>query len=124
MRKLLSSIFVFVLLVGCSGAHIAKTVDTTQLTQESIVSIAGTIDSMCSQGVLKQSQCDTAAMLYGDAKTAYKKVLDAEYLLIDAAIAGQSTKDAEDKVTAAMNAWTPIATRILTLAVQYDIIKE
>lgn len=124
MKRLWVFSFGLVFLAGCFGPTVSKSVKTAKLTADSIQQVFITVDGMCSQGALNQLQCDEASKLYGEAKAAYQKVLDAEYLLIDAAIAGKSTEGAEDEVVAAMAVWTPLAIRIVTLAAQYGIVEE
>lgn len=118
--------FIFALLllmVGCAPAA-KKSVDAVVLSQETIVNIASVVDQQCTAGILTQSQCDQAAKLYAEARSAYQSVYDAEMLVIDAAVAGLSTQGAEDQLTAAMSAWTPIAAKLVTMAAQYGLIKE
>lgn len=118
--------FVFALLlltIGCAQTA-KKSVDAVVLSQETIVDIASVVDQQCTAGILTQTQCDKAAKLYSEAKDAYQTVYDAEMLVIDAAVAGLSIQGAEDQLTAAMSAWTPIAAKLITLAAEYGLIKE
>ncbi len=124
MRKLLFGLLVItLLLIGCSAA-VQKSADGLMLTQQTVINIAGSIDHMCSAGTLTQDQCDSAAKLYSEAKEAYGVALEAELLVIDAAVVGTGLAEAEENYTVAVGAWTSIATKLITFAAKLGLLEE
>ena len=121
--KFLFIFIAFIFLFGCAPS-VQTSIDTLELSQKTIVSLATCADNMCSAGTLDQAQCDKAAKLYNEAKGAYANVLIAEELVIDAVIAGAEQQGAEELRIETITVWTSIATKFVTLAVEYGIIGE
>ncbi len=113
-------------LSGCSATSVKTTANKLILTQETVIAAAQAADAMCSAGTLTQTQCDEAAKIYQQAKDAYDVALAAELAVIDAAIAGDDTSEAEaaKAYSAALASFTAVATKMVTFATKYGLLEE
>ena len=123
MKKLILLLLVVLFLAACS-ATVQRSADTLKLTQQSVVSIADTVDQMCSSGALTQKQCDEAGHLYAEAKKAYADALAAEMIVIDAAIAGTGQNEAESNYALAVGSWTSVAAEMVSFATRLNLLEE
>lgn len=70
------------LLSGCAAYSAKDSARQLKTAQESIVLAARTADSLCSNGVLNQDQCDKAASLYKKSQALYTNALEFELLYL------------------------------------------
>lgn len=119
MIKFLIIIMLFTV-TACAPTTVKNTGERLLLTQETIVSLAMTIDRQCTLGTLTEIQCSDAAMIYQQAKIAYSHALAAERAAVSAAIVGIDHKrDAE-----AIAIWTAMASELVMFAARVGIIEE
>lgn len=65
-------------LSGCAGETAMSTTAKGLLSSRlTVIGLAETTDALCSKGVIKQPDCDTAKEAYGKAQVAYKTGSDA-----------------------------------------------
>ena len=119
MIKFLIVIMLFTV-TACVPTTVKNTGERLLLTQETIVSLAVAIDRQCTLGTLTQTQCNEAAMIYQQAKTAYSHALAAEQAAVSAAIAGV----VHNRDAGAIAVWTAVATELVMFAARVGIIKE
>ena len=119
MNKYLIIIMLFTV-TACAPMTVKNTGNRLLLTQETVVSLAVAIDRQCTLGTLTQIQCNEAAMIYQQAKTAYTHALAAEQAAVSAAIAGID----HNRDTGAIAVWTAVATELVMFAARVGIIKE
>ena len=113
------------LLPGCAQT-IQRSADGLVLTQQTVISTATAVDNMCTAGLIDQGQCDTAAVLYAEAKTAYSAALAAEQLAIDTAIAstGSDVTTETTNYSTAVAAWTTVAAEYITFAAELGLLED
>lgn len=63
---------------GCAGETVMSTTAKGLLSSRlTVIGLAETTDALCSKGLIKQPDCDTAKDAYTKAQTAYKTASDA-----------------------------------------------
>lgn len=98
-------LFVAALFLSASGLSGCATIETPQslaaksllTTRQGVIVAAGAIDDLCSQGVLRQTDCDNAAVMYTQAQAAYATAVSAFlfYLQVSDSTSLQQFQDAQ-----------------------------
>jgi len=86
-------------LPGCATVETPQSLAAKSLltTRQGVIAAATTVDGLCSQGVLKQADCDKAALIYIQAQAAYATTSDAflVYLQLADSASLQKFQDAQ-----------------------------
>lgn len=73
-----------ILASGCATVETPQSLAAKSLltTRQGIIAAATTVDGFCTQGLLKQPDCDNASRIYNQAQTAYTTAADAFLLYL------------------------------------------
>lgn len=89
MKTKLLLLLLLLSLAGCAGeTTMSMTAKGLLSGRAAIIGVADTANTLCSQGTLNQSQCDTAKEQYVKAQTAYKTGSDALMIWVTSGIDG------------------------------------
>jgi flagellar basal body-associated protein FliL len=79
------AILVTAFITGCATTETPQSTAAKSLlgTRQGIIAVATTADELCTQGVMKQADCDTAAKVYTQAQVAYNLASDAFLVYLD-----------------------------------------
>lgn len=75
---------VILALPGCATVETPQSLAAKSLlsTRQGVIAAATTIDSLCSQGVMRQADCNQAALIYAQAQASYAATSDAFLLFL------------------------------------------
>lgn len=76
-----------ILLIGCASTSVKESPQSVGAkalltSRQGIIAAATTVDTLCTQRVLQQSQCDQARVLYGQSQLAWTAAADAFLLFV------------------------------------------
>ena len=108
-------------LIGCSALqHKSKEGLATQAllsTQAAVVGMARAADQMCTQGTLKQSECDEVALIYEQAQVSYDLAADMLVVALEA-----DTPEAWQNYQALHDRFFALYTSLNAAAVQFEFL--